>query len=477
LCEAAVCYTADLFDPGRPKFGLKYYLQLARQIERAGAHILCIKDMAGVCRPRAARELVRALKQEVGLPIHFHTHDTSGMSAASVLAAIEAGADAIDGAIDSMSGLTSQPNLGAIVASLAGTGQEPDVDPEALQVASHYWEGVRRLYAPFEPDLRAPTSDVYRHEMPGGQYTNLREQARAMGLDHRWPEVSRAYAQVNHLFGDIVKVTPTSKVVGDMALFMVANDLTGPDVQDPQREINFPDSVVALFKGELGLSPEGFPGELQKKILKGQAPLTRRAGDLLPAVDLAAARSELETAIGRQASDADLASYLMYPKVFRDFAAHQRTFGDVSRLPTSAFFYGLHDREEIAVSIDKGKTLIVRQTGSSDLPDDEGLIKVFFELNGQPRLMRIPREGAVALRRHPKIDPANPGHIGAPMAGAIVTVPVHAGQRVTRGTPIASIEAMKMETVLFADRDATVGAVYVKPGDQVEAKDLLITLS
>jgi pyruvate carboxylase len=477
LCEASMCYTADLFDPARPKFGMNYYLNLARQIERTGAHILCIKDMAGVCRPRAARELVRALKQEVGMPIHFHTHDTSGMSSASVLAAIEAGADAVDAAIDSMSGLTSQPNLGAIVAALAGTERMPDVDPDALQQASHYWEGVRRLYAPFEADLRAPTSDVYRHEMPGGQYTNLREQARAMGLDHRWPEVSQAYSQVNRMFGDIVKVTPTSKVVGDMALFMVANDLTERDVQDPHREINFPDSVVALFKGELGLSPEGFPGELQNKILKGQAPLARRAGDLLPQVELAAARSELEAHIGRQPSDTDLASYLMYPKVFRDFADHQRTYGDVSRLPTSAFFYGLHDREEIAVSIDKGKTLIVRQTGRSDQPDDEGLIKVFFELNGQQRLMRIPREGAVALRRHPKIDPANPGHIGAPMAGAIVTVTVHAGQHVAKGMPLASLEAMKMETVLFADRDATVASVYVKPGDQVEAKDLLIALT
>jgi pyruvate carboxylase len=313
--------------------------------------------------------------------------------------------------------------------------------------------------------------------MPGGQYTNLFQQAKALGLASKWAEVCKAYSEVNILFGDIVKVTPTSKVVGDMALFMVANDLTERDVQDPDREINFPDSVVALFKGELGLSPEGFPGELQNKILKGQAPLARRAGDLLPQVELAAARSELEAHIGRQPSDTDLASYLMYPKVFRDFADHQRTYGDVSRLPTSAFFYGLHDREEIAVSIDKGKTLIVRQTGRSDQPDDEGLIKVFFELNGQQRLMRIPREGAVALRRHPKIDPANPGHIGAPMAGAIVTVTVHAGQHVAKGMPLASLEAMKMETVLFADRDATVASVYVKPGDQVEAKDLLIALT
>ncbi len=356
LCEGTICYTGDLFDAKRPKYNLKYYVDLAKQLEKAGAHILGIKDMAGVCKPRAARELVRALKEEVGLPLHFHTHDTSGIAAASVLAAVEAGCDAVDGALDAMSGLTSQPNLGSIAAALQGSERDPGVDLPALEALSHYWEGVRRYYAPFEADIRSGTSDVYNHEMPGGQYTNLREQARAMGLEHRWPEVSKAYADVNILFGDIVKVTPTSKVVGDMALFMVANDLKPQDVSNPEREIAFPESVISLFKGELGFPADGFPKDLEKKVLKGEKPLAGRAGDFLPEVDLEAKRAEAAAVIGRHVNDTDLASYLMYPKVFRDYAEHRRLYSDVSLLPTSPFFYGLRDREEIGVDIDKGKT-------------------------------------------------------------------------------------------------------------------------
>jgi pyruvate carboxylase len=477
LCEGAICYTGDLFDAKRPKYNIKYYVDLAKQLEKGGAHILGIKDMAGICRPRAIAELVRVLKQEVGLPIHFHTHDTSGIAAASVLAAVEAGVDAIDGALDSMSGLTSQPNLGSIAAALKGSARDPGVNLDALQSLSHYWEGVRRFYSPFEPDIRAGTSDVYKHEMPGGQYTNLREQARAMGIEHRWPEVSQAYADVNQLFGDIVKVTPTSKVVGDMALFMVANDLTPAEVADPAKEVAFPDSVVSLFKGELGFPPDGFPKVLEAKVLRGAQPLAGRAGDFLPDVDLEAKRREGETAVGQALSDTDLASYLMYPKVFRDYAEHRQTYGDVAVLPTPAFFYGLRDREEVSLDIDKGKTLIVRQTGRSDTLDEEGRVKVFFELNGQPRLMRIAKEGVVAAgRNHPKCDDANPGHVGAPMPGAIVTVAVHVGQKVTKGSPLVSMEAMKMETMLSADRDAVVKAIHVKAGDKVAAKDLLVEL-
>ncbi|MFC5303449.1 pyruvate carboxylase [Azospira restricta] len=476
LCEGTICYTGDLFDAKRPKYSLKYYVDLARQLEKAGAHIIGIKDMAGVCKPRAARELVRALKQEVGLPLHFHTHDTSGIAAASVLAAVEAGVDAVDGALDAMSGLTSQPNLGSIAAALQGSERDPGVDLPALEALSHYWEGVRRYYAPFEADIRSGTSDVYNHEMPGGQYTNLREQARAMGLEHRWPEVSKAYADVNILFGDIVKVTPTSKVVGDMALFMVANDLKPADVANPEREIAFPESVISLFKGELGFPADGFPKDLEKKVLKGEAPLAGRAGDFLPEVDLEAKRREAEAAIGRQLSDTDLASYLMYPKVFRDYAEHRRQYGDVSLLPTSPFFYGLRDREEIAVDIDKGKTLIIRQTGRSDTADEEGKVKVFFELNGQPRTVRVPKAGAAAGRGRPKADEGNAGHVGAPMPGSVVTVAVKAGQKVRKGDPLLSIEAMKMETMLTAERDATVRALHVKPGEAVNAKDLLLEI-
>jgi pyruvate carboxylase len=476
LCEAAICYTGDLFDETRSKYNLKYYVDMAKALEKAGAHVLGIKDMAGVCRPRAAHALVKALKEEIGLPIHFHTHDTSGIGAASVLAAIDAGVDAVDGAMDAMSGLTSQPNLGSIIAALQGAKRDPKINLDALKSLSHYWEGVRRYYAPFEADMRAGTSDVYLHEMPGGQYTNLREQARAMGLEHRWPEVARAYAQVNLLFGDIVKVTPTSKVVGDMALFMVANDLSAEAVLDPEREVAFPDSVVSMFKGELGFPPDGFPKALAKKVLKGAKPLKGRAGKFMPPADLDATRNAAERIVGHKISDRDLASYLMYPKVFSDYAAHLRDYDDVSVLPTSAFFYGLKDREEIAVDIARGKTLVIRLQGNAEL-DDEGHARLFFELNGQSRVVRIPKAGvAASTKQKAKIDAGNTCHIGAPMPGAIVTVSVKTGQTVKKGDPLVSIEAMKMESMLRAERDAVVKTVHVKPGDAVAAKDLLLEI-
>ncbi len=473
LCEAAICYTGDLLDPARPKYNLAYYVDLAKQLEKAGAHILGIKDMAGVCKPRAARELVLALKQEIGLPIHFHTHDTSGIAAASVLAAVEAGCDAVDGALDAMSGLTSQPNLGSIAAALAGSDRDPGLDFDAMQGLSHYWEGVRRFYAPFEADIRSGTADVYRHEMPGGQYTNLREQARAMGLDHRWGEVSRAYADVNRLFGDIVKVTPTSKVVGDMALFMVANGLTPEDVANPVREVAFPDSVISLMRGELGYPPDGFPPALQRKVLKGEPPLAGRAGDWLPPVDLEAARAEAEAASGRQIGDTDLASYLMYPKVFKDYAAHRRLYGDVSMLPTPAFFYGVQGGEEISVELERGKSLIVSEQGMAG-PDAEGMVKVFFELNGQSRVIRVPKAGLANIKAKLQAEKGNPRHVGAPMPGTIVTVAVHVGQKVAKGDPLVSIEAMKMETMLTAEQDGVIHAIHARHGESVNAKDLLM---
>ena len=475
LCEAAICYTGDLHDAARPKFDLRYYVTMAKALERAGVHALAIKDMAGICRPRAAAALVRALREETALPVHFHTHDTSGMGAASVLAAIEAGADAVDGAMDAMSGLTSQPNLGAIAAALEGTPRDTGLQAESIEAISHYWEGVRRHYAPFESDLRAGTADVYRHEMPGGQYTNLREQARAMGLAHRWPEVARAYAQVNRLFGDIVKVTPTSKVVGDMALYMVANDLGAEEVADPAREIAFPDSVIALFRGELGSPPEGFPRELQRKILKGAAPIAGRPGAHLPPADLDAARREAAKLAAREVSDRDLASYLLYPKLFEEFTRHQRAFGDVSALPTDVFFHGLAPQHEIAVDLEPGKTLAIRLQGRSEL-EESGEAKLFFELNGQPRVIRVAKAGATSRAAHPKAEDGNALHIGAPMPGSVVMVAVHAGQRVERGDPLVSIEAMKMETQIRSERAAVVRHIHAVPGMRVDAKDLLLEL-
>lgn len=473
LCEGTICYTGDLFDQSRSKYNLQYYVKMAKELEKAGAHILGIKDMAGICRPRAASALVKALKEEVGLPIHFHTHDTSGISAASVLAAIEAGVDAVDGAMDSMSGLTSQPNLGAIAAALAGSDRDTGLDLDAMQQISHYWEGVRHAYSPFEADIRSGTSDVYRHEMPGGQYTNLREQARAMGLEHRWPDISKAYAEVNRLFGDIVKVTPTSKVVGDMAIFMVANEISAEDVKNPNRELAFPESVISLFKGELGFPQDGFPKDLQDRILRGAKPLEGRPGETLAPVDLVQAKADLEKSVHRHVTDTELASSLMYPKVFKDFAQHQASFGDVSKLPTPAFFYGLADQQEIAVDLEPGKSLQIRLQGQADLPE-EGEVKLFFELNGQPRVIRVPKAGAGKKVEARKAETGNSNHVGAPMPGMVVTVSVQPGQKVSQGDPLISIEAMKMEAAIRAEQGGTVKEVLVKPGQSVNAHDLLI---
>jgi pyruvate carboxylase len=476
LCEGAICYSGDLLDPKRDKYNLKYYVSMARQLEKAGANIIGIKDMAGICKPEAARRLITALKGEVGLPLHFHTHDTSGISAASVLAAAEAGCDAVVGAMDALSGLTSQPNLSSIAAAFKGSARDPGMAPEAMFALSQYWEGVRRYYAPFEADMRAGTSDVYRHEMPGGQYTNLREQARAMGLEQRWTDVSQAYADVNRLFGDIVKVTPTSKVVGDMALFMVANDLTPEAVQDPARKVAFPESVVSLFRGELGFPPDGFPEALQRKVLQGAAPLVRRPGASLAPLDLDAVRLQAEGEIGRVMSEYELASYLMYPKVFCDYAAHRREFGNVSVLPTPVFFYGMRDGQEIAVEMEPGKSLIVRLQGAVEMPE-EGERKLFFELNGQARIIRVSHHGLAKVGAQRQALDGNADHVGAPMPGMVATVAVTAGQRVAKGDPLVSIEAMKMETMVRAERAGVVAALHVRPGQIVNAKDLMLELA
>lgn len=481
LCEGAICYSGDLFDTSRPKYNLKYYVGIAQQLQRAGVHVLAIKDMAGVCRPRAAAALVRALKQETGMPVHFHTHDTSGIASASVLAAIEAGCDIVDGALDSMSGLTSQPNLSAIAAALTGTERDAGLDADALHRASTYFEGVRRFYAPFEADIRSGTADVYRHEMPGGQYTNLREQARALGLEHRWTEVSNAYAQVNRLFGDIIKVTPTSKVVGDMALSMVTGDLTPEQILDPSREIAFPESVVSLFKGELGFPADGFPPDLARKVLKLapgiEPPAPYRPGDRLPPVDLEAAREQAEQQCGHKLDDYQLSSALMYPKVARDFHEHRRRYGDTSVLPTPTFFYGLRMHDEVAVDIDTGKTLLISLQGLQR-DDENGSTRLQFELNGQSRTVRVDHAGRSEAHAEREVaEPANPLHVGAPMPGAVVTVAVAPGQTVQAGDTLLSLEAMKMETHIAAERKCRVERVLVKSGERVRAKDLLMVLS
>jgi pyruvate carboxylase len=461
VIEAAICYTGDLSDPGERHYDLRYYLRMARELEKAGAHVLGIKDMAGLCRPRAAATLIKALKEEIGIPVHFHTHDTSGIAAASVLAAVEAGCDAVDAAVDAMSGLTSQPNLGSIAAALRHSPRDPGLDAQNLRLVSAYWEQVRHCYGAFESDIRAGTSEVYLHGMPGGQYTNLREQARSLGVDeHRWPEVARAYAEVNDMFGDIVKVTPSSKVVGDMALMMVTSGLTRAQVEDPDHEVAFPESVVQLFHGDIGQPRGGFP----------------EPGEVLPAADLAAARAAAEKKVERALSDRELASYLMYPRVFIDYANDRSRYGDVSVLPTLTFFYGMEVGEELSVDLERGKTLIVRLVATSEAHED-GTRTVFFELNGQPRSVRVQDRSQVA-RRPPtrKAEVGDPNQVGAPMPGSVVTVSVQPGQKVARGDALLTLEAMKMEAAVRAERDAEVAEVVVRPGQHVEAKDLLVTL-
>ncbi len=475
LCEAAICYSGNLTNPREAKYDLKYYVNFAKELRAMGAHVLAVKDMGGLCQPRAASLLVKALKEEVGLPVHFHTHDTSGIAAASVLAAIEAGADAVDGAIDALSGLTSQPNLGSIVEALRYGPRDTGLDSDNVRMISTYWEQVRRGYIAFESDIRAGASEVYVHGMPGGQYTNLREQARSLGIDdYRWPEVAHAYAQVNEMFGDIIKVTPTSKVVGDMAITMVTSGLTRDAVLDPAVEIAFPDSVVRLFHGDLGQPVGGFPAALQRKILGGKAPLNVRPGELLPPADLAAEREVAQGKVGRAITDSELASYLMYPKVFVDYAANRSSFGDVAALPTSVFFYGMDSGQEINIDLERGKTLIVRYVTTSD-PHEDGTRTVFFELNGQPRPIRVADRSQVAKRPpRRKAEAGNAAHVGAPMPGTIATVPVHVGQKLVKGEVLLTLEAMKMETTVRAERDGGIKEILARAGQQVDTKDLLV---
>ena len=478
VCEAAICYTGDILDPGRTKYSLKYYVELAKTLVDMGAHMLAIKDMAGLCKPYAAYALVKALRDEVGVPVHFHTHDTSGANAGSVLRAADAGVDIADGAIASMSGMTSQPCLNSLVAALRHTRRDTGLNQDALDRINRYWGAVRELYYPFEAGLKAPSGDVYRYEMPGGQYTNLRQQAESLGFGDRWQEVCEAYAGANELFGDIVKVTPSSKVVGDMALFMVANDLSKDDVLDARVPLSFPKSVVEMMRGMLSRPEGGWPKKVRRIILDSAraTPIKGRAGAQLPSVDLAVTASELATKIRRTPRDEEVLSYILYPKVFLEFAEHRRRYGDTSVVPTANFFYGLKTGEEIAVEIETGKTLLIRYLTVGE-PREDGTRRVFFELNGQPREVRVvDRSVEATTPRHPKARPDDPDHVAAPMPGKVGAVAVKRGQAVQAGEDLLWIEAMKMETAIASPRAATVGDVLVKPGVTVATGDLLIVL-
>ena len=475
ICEASICYTGDILNPERAKYDLKYYVSMAKELEAAGAHVLGLKDMAGLLKPAAAKMLIKTLKTEIGIPIHFHTHDTSGIAASTILAASEAGVDAVDTAMDAFSGGTSQPCLGSIVEALRHTERDTELDIDDIRQINNYWEHVRDQYVAFESGSSAPASEVYLHEMPGGQFTNLKAQARSLGLEEQWPEIAKTYADVNQMFGDIVKVTPSSKVVGDMALMMVSQGLSRQDVENPDIDLSFPDSVVDMMRGNLGQPPGGFPKTIVEKILKGEKPNLERPGKHLKNVNLEKVRKDLSAQFDDMIiDDEDLNGYLMYPKVFIDYMERHKIYGPVRALPTKTFFYGMEPGEEITAEIDPGKTLEIRLQAVGET-DDKGDVRVFFELNGQPRIIRVPNRLIKSqTASNPKAEEGNNSHVGAPMPGVIAGVTVSTGQSVNEGDLLLTIEAMKMETGLHAERDAVIKVVHVSTGSQIDAKDLLI---
>jgi len=475
LCEAAICYTGDILDPSRQKYSLNYYVKMAKELEKMGAHILAIKDMAGLLRPYAAEVLVKALRDEVGIPIHFHTHDTSGVSAASILKAADAGVHVADAAIASMSGQTSQPNLNSIVAALQNTPRDTGLDLDALNNCADYWETVRSWYAPFDTSPKCGTAEVYLHEMPGGQYTNLKEQAESLGLGTKWPAIARMYRDVNLAFGDIVKVTPSSKVVGDMALYLVSHDRTIEEFLslEPGHSASIPNSVIDMFEGSLGEPEGGWPEKVRRIVLNGRIPRAGRPGEHLAAADFAEVAAKVKAAIGRKPAHDEVLSYLMYPEVFLKFAEARAAYSDVDVLPTPQFFFGMEKGEEIAIDIEAGKTLVVKFLAVSD-PHPDGTRTVFFEINGQPREVDVRDKSlrsSVAARV--KANPANPAEVGAPLPGLITAVSVSEGASVKKGDKLLVIEAMKMQSTVYVPADGKVTKLAAQIGMQVEAKDLL----
>ena len=477
VCEAAICYTGNILDPARDKYSLKYYVKLAKELEKMGAHMLAIKDMAGLCKPAAASVLVKALKDEVGIPIHFHTHDTSGISAASILSAAEAGVDVVDLANAAMSGSTSQPNLNSVVAALQFTKRDTGLDLEALNQFSDYWEQVRNYYAPFDTSPKAGSAEVYLHEMPGGQFTNLKEQAAGMGLAHRWPEIARTYAEVNQLFGDIVKVTPSSKVVGDMTMFLITRGIKPADVLNLEPGATpFPESVIDMISGGLGQPVGGWPKKLQGVILGDRKPIKGRPGAELKPLNFKKIEEELSTKLKRDATTDDVFSYVMYPEVFTSYAKVERECGDLSVLPTPAFFYGMKIGQEVSIEIESGKTLFIRLVNIGAV-DAEGKRAVNFELNGMSRqLSVIDKSVKPTVKARVKADAAKPNEVGAPIPGLVTALSVSVGAKVAKGDKLVTLEAMKMQTTIYAPVDGVVDEIGVQVSDAVESKDLLLKI-
>lgn len=474
ICEASICYTGDILDPKRDKYPLEYYVNMAKELENMGAHILGIKDMAGLLKPFAAEKLIKALKNEISIPIHLHTHDTSGNGGTMLLMAAQAGVDIVDTALSSLSGLTSQPSMNALLSTTKGTMWHPNVDSAGMQTLANYWETVRTYYEPFESELRSSTAQVYDHEIPGGQYSNYKPQVEGLGLGHRWEECKDMYRQVNHMFGDLVKVTPSSKIVGDMAMFMVQNNLQPQDVMDRGHELTFPQGVVDFFKGMLGQPYGGFPKELQKIILKDEQPFTHRPGEFLEPVDFVAKKIDLEKKVGHPVKDRDVSSAVLYPGVFEEFDRHRQEFSDTSVLSTPLYFYGLDVGDETSIEIQPGKTLIVKLTAIGKVHED-GTRDIYFELNGEPRQVLVKDHSVESDEAdHKKAERGNDKEIGAPMPGKIFKLKVNVGDKVKKGDTLMVTEAMKMETNIKAKIDGVIKEVLYKEADQVKQDDLLI---
>jgi len=475
IAEATICYTGDVLNstPGY-RYNLQYYLDMARQLEDEGAHILALKDMAGLLKPYAAEVLIPALKSAIDIPIHLHTHDTSSMQSATLLKAIEADVDIVDVCLGSMSGLTSQVNMNSLIAVMQGHEREQVFDLPSLNEYSNYWEAVREYYYPFESGLKAGTAEVYEHEIPGGQYSNLRPQAIALGLEHRFEQIKKNYVSVNKMFGDIVKVTPSSKVVGDMAMFMTANGLDQDDVMAQGETLAFPDSVIDLFSGKLGQTDGGFPPELSALVLKGRKPFTGAPGAALDAVDFDVEFKQFQSEFDRRQNELDFLSYKMYPDVFRGFYDHVKEFGEVHYLPTQTFFFGLGQGDEVLVKLQRGKTIAIRFIYRTKT-DENGFCRVMFELNGQARSVQICDE-TVVPKTVANRKAVERNEIGSPLMGRLAAVLVEAGDKVEKDTPIFVIEAMKMETTISAPFESTVGKIHLAAGTLVGQGDLVMEL-
>lgn len=477
LCEAAVCFTGDFTDSNEEKYVLGYYVELAKELEKMGAHILAIKDMAGLCHPLAASKLVKTLRNEVGIPIHFHTHDSSGISSSSIIKAVEAGVDVVDLAISSLSGCTSQPNLNSIVHALRNAPRSTGLDVDALNQLSIYWEAVRQYYSPFDTSPPFGSAEVYQHQMPGGQYTNLREQAAALGLGKRWTDVVTTYQNCNRLLGDIVKVTPSSKSVGDLAIFLITKGVKPEDLINLPEETGFPQSVIDLLSGNLGQPKGGWPKAVQKVILGKQKPMKGRPGAKAAKIDLSKEKKSLMKKIGKGCTDDDLFCSIMYPQVFADFQDFKKKYGDVSVLPTLSYFHGLEPGEEISITIEEGKTLFIKLLHVGD-PDEKGIRSITFELNGKARTTLVQDKSVKGdAKAREKADPANEKHVGAPIPAIISSIATSVGKSISKGDKIAVLEAMKMQTTIYAPCDGTVDEILVQVGDSVESKDLIARLN